>query len=149
MFNFYVTPSPVFEMHDGTGKWFGKFKNLAYGVPYAWNDPRGKIPREICDAGLAVVPDRLADFKSDTSRIIMEVTIANMLSAVQEYRETHAKFLEKYVDLRFFFRTKKEFEEHQRRLRQLGAKAKPGPILGLHAGVIKKRKAATIDDKVN
>ena len=81
-FVFYIAPSTLIE--DGVDqKVHDKFQNLKYGVAETLLEVKSKIPREIYDAGLVVVPGK---YDSDISKRIMEAGIANMLEAIEEYR---------------------------------------------------------------
>ncbi len=83
-FNFFIGPGPLIEAEGATNeRVYEEFQNLKYGVPGSMFDVKHRIPREIYDAGLVIVP---GEYESEQSQRIMVATIANMLEAIKEYR---------------------------------------------------------------
>lgn len=85
-FNLFIGPGPLIEAQGAENeRVYEGFQHLKYGVPgHPLFDVRAQLPREIYDAGLAVVP---GNYASEQSQQIMGVTIANMLEAIKEYRQ--------------------------------------------------------------
>lgn len=85
-FNLFIGPGPLIEAQGAENeRVYEGFQHLKYGVPgHPLFDVRAQLPREIYDAGLAVVP---GDYASEQSQRIMVATVANMLGAIQEYRQ--------------------------------------------------------------
>ena len=82
--NFYISPEPLKEREASKDVVYQEFGNLNYGVPTLPHfSVKNQIPREIYDAGLAIVD---SNYKSNESQRIMVATIANMLDAINEYR---------------------------------------------------------------
>ena len=88
-FNFFIGPGPLIEGEGSMNeRRYDEFQHLKYGVPsaHAFN-VKHKIPREIYDAGLVIVPET---YKSEQSQKIMVATVANMLEAITDYRSRHS-----------------------------------------------------------
>ena len=95
-FNFYVGPGPLVERAGGLNeRIYDHFQHLKYSFSGLF-EKETNIPREIYDAGLAIIPgtrsrDKESDYRSEQSQGIMVSTIANMLRAVEYYKERHKK----------------------------------------------------------
>jgi len=87
-FNFFVAPGSLIESEGGLHeRTYPDFQFLKYGAPGSLFDVKDEIPREIYDAGLAIVPG--VNFDEKQSKRIMVVRVANMLQSIEEYRGRH------------------------------------------------------------
>ncbi len=97
-FNFFVAPGYLIEAEGGVNeRVYDQFQYLKYGVPGTLFDCKHKIPRELYDAGLVIVP---GDYKSKLSQRIMVARVANVLNAVTEYQKRYPSLKKNKLDLK-------------------------------------------------